>query len=681
MKLKKALVCISITLCSMFPAHADECLAPDTPTVKCFLRRSDSRHKYMQTIASTDTAHIESAKSLHGRLQINVGYRSSFREKDIAECFFGGHLIKDECCGERAIKIQGSGIENRDPKAWLADYFYLPRNYDGSFVVDPKIKTFFADIDLYFGLEAITCGLYFRLHGPVVHSQWNLNFRDNDDFDKIKPLDHPHGYFSPGLYEGNLLVQTFADYAKGGVPQISTQPAAIDPNPSPPTGSGNTTGILNSNLIFQPLKYAKITSCSQKETGFADLRAELGCNFWQSDCHHVGLNLQLAAPTGKKKEPCFLFDAMIGNGNHWEVGGGLTAHYTLWSSVDNERYMSFHLDANITHMFKECIKRTFDLRNKPNSAYMLAIKFEDNTQEDPPNDQVSNVAADVVSPTNPNLITKQFAGEYAPVANLSTVNVDVSIGAQADIVAMLNYTCGGVSFDIGYNFWGRSCEKIDCPKECKDGSLCDASQANTWGLKGDARMFGYESLLVNENEELNVNVISTPLSATQSGATTLSGLNQVPPSDVATDSSPNDADFNKNIDTPTPAYHNPAATGGFPADGVLKTVPERIIFAVGPQINTSLTPVFLQCSDIDFTRTRGISHTVFANLSYTRDCECLAPYWGIGIAAEFAQNKRHCDDDLSEVTKKSDNSSTCGPCVDCAVSQWSVWLVGGVAFS
>ena len=41
-----------------------------------------------------------------------------------------------------SIIIQGTQVSDRDPKAWLADYFYLPPDYDGSFNVHPASEVF-----------------------------------------------------------------------------------------------------------------------------------------------------------------------------------------------------------------------------------------------------------------------------------------------------------------------------------------------------------------------------------------------------------------------------------------------------------------------------------------------------------------------------------------------------------
>ena len=82
----------------------------------------------------------------------------------------------------------------------------------------------------------------------------------------------------------------------------------------------------------------------------------------------------------------------------------------------------------------------------------------------------------------------QFQSAFTTVANLTTFNVNVKIAAQADLVAMFNYSRGAHSLDVGYNFWGRSCEKI-C-KRC--ASPLDSG--NTWALKGDAFVYGYASV-------------------------------------------------------------------------------------------------------------------------------------------------------------------------------------------
>src|SRR5690606_38516653 len=128
------------------------------------------------------------------------------------------------------------------------------------------------------------------------------------------------------------------------------------------------------------------------------------------------------------------------------------------------------------HLFKAKQTRTFDLKGKPNSRYMLAERLASTTGATVPVLENTAVA---------------FDGTYSPVANFSTRDCKVSIGVQGDVVAMFTYTVRGFSWDLGYNFWGMSSEKISL--SCDDDSSCPARvpfAENTWALKGDASVYG-----------------------------------------------------------------------------------------------------------------------------------------------------------------------------------------------
>jgi hypothetical protein len=90
----------------------------------------------------------------------------SFNADDIAQGLFGHDLICNNNAGN-IIKVQGSALATRDPKAWLADYFYLSCTYDGTFSIKPLIQNVVVDLDFYLGLNDIAEGMYFRLYGPI----------------------------------------------------------------------------------------------------------------------------------------------------------------------------------------------------------------------------------------------------------------------------------------------------------------------------------------------------------------------------------------------------------------------------------------------------------------------------------------------------------------------------------
>jgi len=365
------------------------------------------------------------------------------------------------------------------------------------------------------------------------------------------------------------------------------------------------------------------------------------------------INLQAAAPTGSKVKAEYLFPAQVGNGHHWELGVGLGGAWRMWASEDMEKSFNFIVEADITHLFNAKQQRTFDLKCKPLSRYMLAEKLVDNTDFD---------AEDQLSGTSNGGF--QFAttdGEYAPVANFSTRNVKVSIGVQGDLVAMFNYTCRGFSWDLGYNFWAMSSSKIslNCDESNCDKS-CDATvvpfPAKTWALKGDASVGGYNTFDVDDEETL----FTVGLAATESKATIFSGTG------VGTNNT------NLAIDpTVTPATFSPG----------VEIAPDNsplFVFGTTTPINTSSEPIFISVDDLDIAgaEQRGLSHKVFTHFSYTwRDIsDKWMPYVGAGFSAEFGSHSG--SDDCATTTE-------CDPCpssMSCALSKWAVEIKGGVSF-
>ena len=236
------------------------------------------------------------------------------------------------------------------------------------------------------------------------------------------------------------------------------------------------------------------------------------------------------------------------------------------------------------------------------------------------------------------------------------------MGVQADIVAMFSYQSNCFNFDFGYNFWGRTCENIKCPKICDpcNGSLCSLNGENRWGLKGDARMYGYTGAAST----------AVALSASQSGADIHKGTNDGFENDDLT----NVRLQNGGVDNPlfarsgtTRLIHTPTDEGGASVNA--------------QQIQTSIQPVLLSCQDIDLQQTRGISHTIFGHLSYSWERDDYQPFLGVGGSAEFGKSKSCCTN-LADNTVDSNccPEDDCKNCLDCALSQWSIWLKGGVNF-
>lgn len=571
-------------------------------------------------------------------------YTESFYQNRIADCLFGNDLVSDTLS---AIHITGSGVKDRNAtgKDWLADYFGLPRDHNGTMRFEPIVSNFINDFYCYFGLNNIHPGLFATVHIPVVHTKWDLNFFEVINADGI--TDYPPGYFSPnaqvrsgltpeavGVNRADLL-DNIADYL------FWQQTPDIDPT------------------TFEPLQSARIVPkgiCGHRiKSGIADIQAVLGWNFIQEQWYHLGIGLRTVIPTGTRPNGQFLFEPTIGNGHHFELGAQLWGHTSFCVSENEEELWTAYFLVQAMHMFnaKQC--RTFDLQCKPNSRWMLAEQFTPNVQ----NLEANHIEADL-NPANLVIPDAQFAGAFAPVANLTTRAVNVQANIQCDAVLMLSCIKRHLSVDFGYNAWYRSCEKIT-KTNCKSTRL----ESELWALKGDSYVYGF-------TESTGVPPVpdNTPvaLSATQSLATVHGGTNNF------VDLNGVNGGINGIRPTRNPGVDNPAfAAATF--NGTPVYLNDRITapgLTAAEQTETSLNPIFIREDQLDLCNaaTKGFSNKLFFNLSYWfhTTSPCYVPYIGGGFAIEVGNGNVPQD-------------RTIQGCQNCALSQFSIWLRGGFSFN
>src|SRR5204862_4363888 len=127
------------------------------------------------------------------------GYYKSFHSGALAHCLFGDDLQGSGEC--RIIKIQGSAVTDRDPHAWLANYFYLPENFSSTLSFEPTISTFTLDFNLYVGLDEWVSGMFLRVYAPFVHTKWDLNMKEK--------------VITSGTNTGNIFFTTPAQFFAG----------------------------------------------------------------------------------------------------------------------------------------------------------------------------------------------------------------------------------------------------------------------------------------------------------------------------------------------------------------------------------------------------------------------------------------------------------------------------------
>lgn len=594
--------------------------------------RSQSVDAARDLVGWTDKINLFDMENLYVTGAITLEGTRSFDSDALTHCLFGLSRRSDINSDQLFVDVTGSAVPNRNPTDWLADYFGLPPTFQSRLVFKPRVSNFIIDFAFYVGLDELVSGLYFRAHAPVVVTRWGLGFEEEPLPNSLAPAGYPAGYFTPtAVPVGNLLNQASEFFSDEDFPTL-------------PDG-----------VTFEPLTFARFEQARLHKTALAEIQMALGYNFILCPCYHFGFNFRVYAPTGNRPHGIFAFEPICGNGKHWEVGAGFTSHYTFWESDDEESSFGLYVDGNFTHLCSATQVRTFDLVGKPNSRYMLAERLGTPVQNLFANPDQGTAMGSTVP-------AAQFKNAFAPVANLTSLKVKVSAAIQADIVALFDYTSCGLSVDIGYNFWGRSCEKIIIKKGQGPTRL---ESGNVWALKGDARVYGFAaSDAVTPPPAGN----GIPLSATQSTATINAGTNNGNPQ-------------NPGIDNPEFAM--------FTAVNAL----DQIVISPGDpsgpatQQRTSNDPVFLSNADIDLSGSKGITHKIFAHLSYTwQECEDIVPYIGIGGKAEFGprHGEVRCTSgsacSLVNVTPIAP-CTDCSSCTNCALSEWGVWIKGGIFWS
>lgn len=608
---KLSLLTAVISTAPLFADCDNGCSMGDFRVAPFVQWRSQGRDTARKLIGTTSHhVYLYDMESFYGTFNMTPQYDQSFNNDGLLECYFGSSLTN---CN--SLVIAGTTAASLDVnKDWMAENFYLPRDFRSVITFSPKVQNFLVDFNLFVGLDEWVKGLYFRVYGPVVNNRVTLD--PCESIEEEGTIGYAPGFFSSNEVPASTLLHSALSFF-----------------------NGNTT-ITVPGIITTPLLKAKFACEKKSTTGFAELRGELGWIYLNED-YHFGFNIQAAAPTGKRPHGEYIFETQVGNGKHWELGAGLTAHWTMWRSEDDEKHLDFVFEADVTHLFNASQTRTFDLIGRPNSRYMLATKMNLRPTE---NLFGSSEAAGGGIGT---AAFSQFNDEYSPVANITTRDVNVSIGVQGDVVFMLNYTHRGFSFDLGYNYWGMSHEDI----ELKDSNCAPVFPINTWALKGDAQVYGF------------VDGTGAPikLSATESLATIHRGTNIPKAGDTGNPAT--------NLGVDNALFAQTKSTNSDPDFAVINVS----AIAGSTQIQTSIQPVFITVDDLNIhgAESRGSSNKIFTHFSYTWiDREDWIPYLGIGFYAEFG-NTSHED---------QNEDSSCDHGISCALSEWGIMVKGGVSF-
>ena len=370
--------------------------------------RSQSENAARDAAGLTPHLHVP-LNGYHGTIAITTGYSRSCDPTQITRALFGS-----DACSGTTITIKGSEVNGRNNEHdWIAENFYLSNNFVSELSLKPRIEQSVTDVNLFFGFNNLLDGLFVRMHAPVVWTKWNLNMQE-----KITNEGSTAGWLNTTPFNtinASKLLKSFTEYAC----------QELVPTPIYSTTPGNIRTAY-------PLTVAKMCPCPAKKAALSDIQTDIGWDYMRNT-YHIGFFGRIIAPTGTRPNGEYLFEPIIGNGKHWELGGGITSHVELWKDPVHKHTFGLSIDANMTHLFETRQQRVFDLKSfGPLSRYLLVEKI---------NEPVATL-------------------NVSPAANLTYRTVNVSAALQTDVVAMFSYVREFLSVDFGYNFWARTCEKF-----------------------------------------------------------------------------------------------------------------------------------------------------------------------------------------------------------------------------
>lgn len=243
-------------------------------------------------------------------LQASCLYQESCNRDALAEYFlFGGKT-------ELIIDQQGNGDIG---SGWLGLFAGGDQqNFHGSFSLAPHRSVLGVILQTHADLSSWMDGVWLQVVLPLVHVSHDLGFKEE---------------VSSSLLDA------------GSFPSIA---AALN-NPA--------------------WRYGKISDKRLSRSGCDDVSCKLGWSIVRYEKVRVDLHTDLLVPLGDRPQAEFLFEPIVGMGNHIGLGGGADFQFEIFRTTNQKLRLLTHL--SYKHLFAATEKRSFDIKGKPWSRYMI----------------------------------------------------------------------------------------------------------------------------------------------------------------------------------------------------------------------------------------------------------------------------------------------------------------------
>lgn len=354
-------------------------------------------------------------------------------------------------------------------------------------------------------------------------------------------LDVP-GFIVTGAADSNLTTvapvgSVRGSYNETGFPQGDTSPANME------------AAFLQSSW-----KYGKM-GCEQSVTRLADIELSVGYQWLCSDCAAANWYAGIVIPTGNK--PCaeFVAPAVVGNGQHAGIMVG--SQIELLISENEDRSVWYRLDTNGRYLFRNTQKRSFDLKDKEWSRYMMVWE----------NEAAWTAAQDTIAD---NTFTSIRA--FTPGINVFTHDMKVKPRWISRVNQAVYFKSDCFRAELGWNVLARTkeCVEFSCPWNTKP-ALASGNFTLGSGLNNARTIYNDATL-----SEVNPGVATVSIIPTDSvflNSDIGAGVTPTTASETYAKFALTEADVNlDSAATPSSLVHTPYLTLGYAWDSDYKPV-------------------------------------------------------------------------------------------------------------
>ena len=102
-------------------------------------------------------------------ISLSTEYAQSFKNSALTKALFDCYPTQNYT----TMSIKGSAVADRSANDLVADWFYLPSNYQGTLYVNPSIQNVTTALTVNYLSDGLAPGLFLSLRAPVTWTRWN----------------------------------------------------------------------------------------------------------------------------------------------------------------------------------------------------------------------------------------------------------------------------------------------------------------------------------------------------------------------------------------------------------------------------------------------------------------------------------------------------------------------------